>query len=116
MSEATGFVSGVMADIISRANAILRERVTEFREWIVYELKVYATECAWMKSRGMEPSELNIQDVENAIIIEDHPGDNGLIGWVLRIKAEFLELLESGQASALHNVMYNARKREGLHG
>ncbi len=106
MSE---FAATAMNNIIAYANERLREMAYEFRDKILYMLKVHETEVAWAKAEGKDYTELNTTDVMNNVRVEEHHGDNGLMSYVVYIVQEFQNALIAAEASVLWLILNNAR-------
>lgn len=106
MSE---FVAAAMNNIISYASDKLREMAYEFRDKILYMLKVHETEVAWAKADGKNYTELNTTDVMNNVRIEPHQEENGVTSYIVYIVQEFRNALDSEEGNALWMVLNNAR-------
>lgn len=118
------FASSVMERVRQYANNVLREKAQEFRTQLIYQLQVLVTEAAWMKTRVgkydsksgkiiEEPAEINVDDVMNALRMEESPGDDGVIGWTVYLVSEFLDSLDSKQSNAIHIAYTNAQSMMG---
>lgn len=106
MSE---FAAAAMNNIIAYANERLREMAYEFRDKILYMLKVHETEVAWAKADGKNYTELNTTDVMNNVRVESHQGDNGVTNYIVYIVQEFQNALDAEEGNVLWMVLNNAR-------
>ena len=118
------FAGSVMERVRQYANDVLKKRAQEFRTQLIYQLQVLVTEAAWMKTRVgkydsksgkiiEEPAEINIDDVMNALRMEESPGDDGVIGWAVYLVSEFLDSLDSKLSNAIHIAYTNAQSMIG---